>query len=188
MPSKKIVSFSITQVLHKQLSQDGWAYSTITAWDAWVAFTADLALNPFSKPSTPKYQSYNIEFAPKNYQQMAIPSGINWLEYAQAVAQAFLALGDQDPCLTLTGKIDLCIQQKDPSISWVEPIPIQGLKYIAFVAANLSPGWELLEAIANMIIIAPFSFSVPTIHWFHFCQCHSLHSDQHLIHHNWLDH
>ncbi len=75
----------------------------------------------------------------------------------------FLALGAQDLHLTLTGKIDFCIQcmlaawkRKDPPVSCVKPIPIQILKRIAFVATKLPPTSNLLQATANMITTAFF--------------------------------
>ncbi len=83
----------------------------------------------------------------------------------------FLALGAQDSHLTPTGKIDFHIQhmlrawkQNVPLASCVKPVPIQVLKHIAFIVATLPPTSNLLQAMADIIIIA-FFFLLCTVEY-----------------------
>ncbi len=47
-----------------------WSSSATTAWEAWVAFTMDLAFDPFLQTN----------IVPENYQKMTIPSRWNWAD------------------------------------------------------------------------------------------------------------
>ncbi len=103
----------------------GQACSTVTAWEAWVVFTNELAVNPFLQTICNKIPVLQVflhsvcsgeSSANSNPIQAWLPKDNVW-----TVAQMFLALGAQDPCLAPTGKIDFCIQsmlaawkQKDP--------------------------------------------------------------------------
>ena len=79
----------------------------------------------------------------------------------RSIGQAIAMLGDKDPRMTSTGKIDgrlqlqfHCYSRQDPPPSWVKPILVQVLRHLVCVAAASND--QDLQAVADMIIIAFF--------------------------------
>ena len=70
-------------------------------------------------------------------------------------------MGATDPHLNSAGKTGYCIAQmlaawkrEDPPTNRVKPIPIQVIRRITYIAQHLPPEAHLLQAMADMIIIA----------------------------------
>ena len=92
-------------------------------------------------------------------------------EYLQTIGQTFLTMGESDPCLGLTMKIDHCIQcmlrtysKQDLPPNRVKPVPIEVLHHIVAVANASGLSYNL--AIADMITVAFFFYcdQVKTLH------------------------
>ncbi len=84
-------------------------------------------------------------------------------DYLRSVAQAFLAMGSEDPRLNTAGKTDFRIarmiaawKKEDPPANRVKPIPIQVIRRIALIAQSLPDNSHTLRATTDMIIIAFF--------------------------------
>ncbi len=121
-------------------------HRTITAWNALVVFTSHFALDPFFQIFHNKISVLQVLF--RRYfsieiSKRTILSRLDWLKImfrVWLVAQAFLTLWVKDPCHPLTGIVQRLLaawNQTNPHTLQVKPIPIQVLKIIGFVAANL---------------------------------------------------
>ena len=84
-------------------------------------------------------------------------------DYLRLVTQAFLHVGTEDPQLSSYGNIDSRIQHTilaweniDPLPHWVEPVLVQVLRQVCFIAQHLPPDSAFLRAVADMIVIAFF--------------------------------
>ena len=108
-------------------------------------------LNAFARD----YQIGNITLNSRGVRSRTVEDAV------RSIGQAVAMLGDKDPRMKSTGKIDgrlqihfRCYSWQDPPPSRVKPIPVQVLRRLACIAAASND--QELQAAADMIIIAFF--------------------------------
>ena len=145
----------------------GRARSTLTSWTKWRDFTAELGLDPFLETfldKIPVLQVFVERVRSGELTARGNPIRARSVEdYLRGVAQTFLSVGADDPRLNSAGQTDFrikrmlaCWKKEDPPANRVKPIPIQVIRRIVAIAANLPPDAHVLRAVADMIIIAFF--------------------------------
>ena len=145
----------------------GRAKSTITSWEKWRDFTSELGLDPFLETfgdKVPVLQVFIERVRSGELASKGNPIRARSVEdYLRGVAQTFLSMGSNDPRLNSANKTDFrikrmlaCWKKEDPPANRVKPIPIQVIRRIAAIAANLPPDAHVLRAVADMIIVAFF--------------------------------
>lgn len=145
----------------------GRAQTTVRAWEKWLDFTNELGIDPFLEAFQDKVPILQVFIERVRSGELA--ANKNQIksrsveDYLRGVAQTFLAMGADDPRLNSAGKNDFRISRMyaawkkiDPPANRVKPIPIQVIRRIAYIAANLPPDAHLLQATADMIIIGFF--------------------------------
>jgi hypothetical protein len=145
----------------------GRAQGTITHWGAWRLFCGELGLDPFLKTFENKIPFLQVFLERVRSGELAAKGdkikSRSTEDYLRSVAQTFLSVGEDDPRLNTANKIDFRIQRmlqawkkQDPPPNRVKPIPIAVIRRICAIAKALPPNSALLQAIADMIIIAFF--------------------------------
>ena len=159
--------FRIAQKTVQEGVSSGRATSTNTCWDIWLDFTTELGLDPFLQAFEDKIPLLQV-FAQRVRSGELAANGNpirarSTEDYVRLVAQTFLHVGTEDPRLNSAGKIDFRIQRmiaawkkQDPPPHRVKPVPIQVIRRIAFLAQHSTHNSHLLQATADMIIIAFF--------------------------------
>ena len=110
---------------------------------------------PILNAFTRDYRTGNIAPESRGVRSITVEDDV------QSIGQVIAMLGGKDPRMTSTGKSDgrmqlqfRCYSRQDPPPSQVNPIPVQVLRRLAYVAAaSRDPE---LQAVADMIIIAFF--------------------------------
>lgn len=159
--------FSIAQKTVSKGVSAGRARSSIKHYDKWLSFTNDLGLDPFLEAFEDKVPFIQVFGQLIRSGELAIdgnPIRSRSVEdYIRSVAQAFLAMGSNDPRLNSAGTTDFRLarmlaawKKEDPPANRVKPIPIQVIRRIAFIAQHLPEDAHVLRATADMIIIAFF--------------------------------
>eukprot|EP00956_Cyclotella_meneghiniana_P004585 scaffold5646_cov36-Cyclotella_meneghiniana.AAC.2 len=157
-------------IAHKTVSKgvsSGRASSAIEHYQQWLSFTDELGLDPFLEAFTDKVPFLQVFRQQIREGELALNKDLirarSVEDYLWSVAQAFLAMGPEDPHLNTAGKTDFRIspmivawKKEDPPAHRVKPIPIQVIQRIAFIAQSLPEAAHILRATADMIIIAFF--------------------------------
>ena len=154
--------------------QEGFSVCRSTAadghWTKWAYFCARVALDLLLV--TYKYPVPILNAFSRDYRTGNIAPNIHAVrsitveDAVRSIGQEIVALGDKDPRMTSTGKINgrlqlqfRCYSRQDPPPSRVKPIPVQFLLGLACVAAASND--PDLQAFIDIIIIAFFFFLQP---------------------------
>ncbi|KAL7526015.1 LOW QUALITY PROTEIN: hypothetical protein ACHAXR_001276, partial [Thalassiosira sp. AJA248-18] len=129
----------------------GRAQTTIRAWEKWLDFTDELGINPFLEAFQDKVpiQQVFIDSQRRTCSQQESNQVSIGLKIAYgALHRRSLQLGPMinDPRLNLAGKNDFhikrmydALKKMDPPSNRGKPIPIEVIRRIAYIAANLPP-------------------------------------------------
>ena len=145
------------------------ARAAVGMWEQWLIFCDELSLDPFLSSFADKVPLLQVFLWRVRSGELAIlgdPIRARSAEaYVRAVAQAFLAIGEDDPRLNSAHKTDYRLarmwagwKKEDPAPDRVKPVPISVLRHLALVAQSTppGPGVEKMRATVDMIILAFF--------------------------------